>query len=149
MANSYIKLTDIPVTDSITLNSKLLSIETDLNLTQLITAEDLTIYLSNTALYKGQINTMYDLANTAYSLSNAAYDQTNTISVILSSSYDTANTISDQINVSFELANTVYDKLMLLVKLRIVFTEFLILFMILPTQQILQQILQIQLQLEQ
>ncbi len=104
MSNTYIRLVDVPVTESISINSKLLSIDTVLNLTQFITVDDLTLYLANTTSYRNQINTSYALSNTAYSMANAAVIAANT-------AYGLSNTVYNQTNTTIQLANTTYNTL--------------------------------------
>ena len=75
MANSSIKITDIPVANSVTLNSKFLSVDEITKRTQLITTYDLTNYIGNNSLYiANQANTT---ANLSFSSISSAHDKAN------------------------------------------------------------------------
>ena len=109
MANSAIKITNIPVANIITLNSKFLSVEADVDRTQLITANDLVTYLANTALYKNQVNTTFDLANSAYNIANQSSTQANAAYILSTTSYVLANAAYITANLSYNQANAAFN----------------------------------------
>ena len=115
MANSSIKLTDIPVASNISINSKLLAVDFDTEKTELITTRNLLVYLSNTVSYRDQVNAAYDLANSAYLTANAVYLQTlemyevaNTIYLSANASYETINVLYNTVNSAYIQANNSY-----------------------------------------
>nr|QMP83615.1 MAG: hypothetical protein [Caudoviricetes sp.] len=115
MANSSIKLTDIPLASNISINSKLLAVDFETEKTELITTKDLIVYLSNTVTYRDQVNTTYELANSAFVAANAAYiqslevfDLSNTAYILANASYDIANTVYEIANSAFIQANNAY-----------------------------------------
>ena len=116
MANSSIKLTDIPLASNISINSKLLAVDFETEKTELITTKDLIVYLSNTVTYRDQVNTAYELANSAFVTANAAYEQSlevfdlsNTAYLLANASFDTANTVYELGNSVFIQANNAYS----------------------------------------
>ena len=110
MANTAIKLIDIPVSNTITINSKLLSVDSNTKRTELITGYDLTMYLANTVLYKDQVNTTFELANTAYILANSAYQYANTALINATIAYDGSNTSFLQSNSAYQQANLSFNQ---------------------------------------
>jgi len=108
MANSSIKLTDIPLASNISINSKLLAVDLDTEKTELITTRNLLVYLSNTVSYRDQVNTAYDLANSAFLAANAAYEQSLVVFNISNTMYISANSSYDTINVVYNTANSSY-----------------------------------------
>lgn len=116
MANSSIKLTDIPLASNISINSKLLAVDFETEKTELITTKDLIVYLSNTVSYRDQVNTAYELANSAFVTANAAYEQSldvfdlsNTAYILANASFDTANAVYEVANSAFIQANNAYS----------------------------------------
>ena len=109
MSNTAIKLIDIPVSNTITINSKLLSVDSNTKRTELITGYDLTMYLANTVLYKSQVNTTFELANSAFLIANSAYLQANSALNQANSGFVQANSGFTQANSAYNVANSALD----------------------------------------
>ena len=131
MANSTIRITNIPTANTITLSSKILAVASQFNRTELISAQDLASFLSNTSVYKSQesfatANSAYTQSNSAFLVANSAYSQANlayqTANAVVSigdisnisgrtnNAHNTANSAYIQANVALYTAQTAYTQ---------------------------------------
>ena len=106
MANSAIKLTDIPVSNTISLSSKLLSVDSNTMRTELITGYDLTMYLANTVSFRDSVQETFELANVAFIIANNAF----TYAVLAADTYQISINGFIQANSAFGHANSAFNQ---------------------------------------